>query len=80
MTDTNPASVCKTYIIECGRHRVLIGEHVDRAYVASSVDGASMGGFLSAKECLDVAAVLMMVARHINQRAKAAKTSPDTHR
>jgi hypothetical protein len=68
MTDTNPASVCKTYIIECGRHRVLIGEHVDRAYVASSVDGASMGGFLSAKECQEVATVLILIAKHIRQR------------
>lgn len=60
----------KTAIIDNGRFRLLIGEHPDSAYIASSVDGASVGGFYTADQCMAAAGELLAVARRIRKRAR----------
>lgn len=60
----------KTHIHEAGRARILVGEHVDRCYLALGVDGATIGTFLDADKCMEAASDLIEIARRIRKRAK----------
>ena len=50
------------------RHRIILAEHPDSAYIASSVDGASVGGFYNADELLEITTELMAIWRRIRKR------------
>ena len=54
--------------IGAGRHRLLIGEHPESAYIASYIDGTCIGGFYSADELMDAAGELLAIARRIRKR------------
>lgn len=60
-------------LIGTGRHRLLIGEHPDNAFIASYIDGTCIGGFYDADELMDAAGELMAIARRIRKRANNLK-------
>jgi len=51
------------------RHRIILAEHPDSAYIASSVDGASVGGFYSLSEIDDIITELWAIRRRIRKRS-----------
>ena len=53
-----------------GRHRLLIGEHPDKGYIASYVDDVVIGGFFTADQLMEAAAEFIDIARHIRKRSK----------
>lgn len=62
-----------TRIVANGRHRIIIGEHPDSAYIASGVDSASIGGFYTADQCDEIARELRRIARRIKERGRCRK-------
>jgi len=51
------------------RHRIILAEHPDSAYIASSVDGASVGGFYTLAEIDDIITELWAIRRRIRKRS-----------
>ena len=51
------------------RHRIILAEHPDSAYIASSVDGASVGGFFTDAELFEIITELWAIRRRIRKRS-----------
>lgn len=58
----------KTRTIAAGRAHVIIGEHVDNCYLATRVDNASLGIFLTAEQAAQLAVDLATIAARIRER------------
>jgi hypothetical protein len=57
-----------TRTIGSGRHRLIIAEHPDSCYIASSVDGASVGGFYTAEDVWEMIVALWAIYRRVRRR------------
>ena len=53
------------------RHRLIIGEHPDKCYIAATVDDVSVGGFYTADQAMEAAGTLLAIARRLRKRASA---------
>jgi hypothetical protein len=61
-----------------GRHKLLIGEHPDKAYIASYVDDTIRGGFYTVDDLLEIEATVRCVRRRITLRQADCSTSKRT--
>lgn len=57
-----------TRYIGNGRHRLMISEHPDKVFVASTVGDGVIGGFLTPDQCMEAASELIRIARMIRGR------------